>query len=87
MNDSVASANLPRDINQCELCGSDRRNKKKRRAIAPSVARKSRQFCALFTVFSSASVTAAASNMPTDWQAIVATIDRARLRLGNTSET
>jgi hypothetical protein len=40
----AALANLWRVISQCGLSGSDKRNQKKSRAMAPSVARKSRQF-------------------------------------------
>src|SRR6266498_3658913 len=68
----VASANLPRIINQCGLSGSDRRNKKNKDAMTPSVAKNSRQLWMLCTLFSSTSVIIAASNMPTDWQEIVA---------------
>ena len=80
MKACAALANLPRVINQCGLSGAERRNKKKSKAMMPSIAKKSRQFCALPTFPNNSRVIAAASSMPTDWQAIVATIIRARLR-------
>jgi hypothetical protein len=85
MKARAASTNLPRAISQWGLSGCD--SKKNRRAMTPSLARKTRQFSALFTFCTSCSVITAANNIPIDWQAIVATIIRARQLLGKTSET